>query len=110
MTVKELSEAAGVSDAGKALVKDDSTPAGYLETLEKQELYQDAIRFQAFHLPADAAIKWASACIKELRSPESKQQKDEALDAVDAWAKTPTDDARFAAKDAADKGPGSSKL
>jgi hypothetical protein len=103
MTVKELSETAGVSDAARILVQEDSTPSSYLETLEKQELYQDAIRFLAYKLPVDAGVKWASACIKELRSPESQAQKDEELDAADQWIKTPGDPTRWAAKDAADK-------
>ncbi|HUB80520.1 MAG TPA: hypothetical protein VMB03_17065 [Bryobacteraceae bacterium] len=102
MTVKELSETAGVSDPAKALAQEDSTPGSYLENLQKQELHQDAIKFQAYKMPTDAGIKWASASIKELRSPESKQQKDETLDAVDAWVKAPGDETRFAAKKAAD--------
>ena len=112
MTVKELSETAGVSDAARALVKDDSTPSGYLEELEKKELYQDAVRFLAHKLPTDAGIKWASACIKELRAPESKEQKDEPLDASDQWIKVPGDPTRWGAKDAADKAKkaGPSKL
>jgi hypothetical protein len=112
MTVKELSEAAGVSGAASALVQEDSTPSAYLESLEKQELYQDAIRFLAYKLPTDAGVKWGSACMKELRSPASKEQKDEPLDAVDQWVKTPGDPTRWAAKGAADKAekPGPSKL
>ena len=102
MTVKELSETAGVSDPARALAQDDSTPSSYLDSLEKQELYQDAVKFQAYKMPADAGIKWGSAVIKELRSPESKQQKDEPLDAVDTWVKAPGDQPRFAAKTAAD--------
>lgn len=103
MTVKELTEIAGVSGPAQALVKEDSTPAAYLDSLEKQELYPDAIKFLAYKMPADAGIKWASASIKELRSPESKQQKDEPLEAVDNWVKAPGDEARFAAKAASDK-------
>jgi hypothetical protein len=111
MTAKELSETADLSGAARALVKDESTPSGYLEELEKQELYPDAVRFLAFKLATDAGIKWASACIKELRSPESKKEKDEALEAADAWIKTPTDQTRFAAKEAAGKATkGESKL
>jgi hypothetical protein len=102
MTVKELSETAGVSPAASALVKEESTPSTYLESLEKQELYQDAIRFLAYKLPTDAGIKWASSCLKELRAPESKE-KDEPLDAADAWVKAPGDPTRWAAKDSADK-------
>jgi hypothetical protein len=103
MTVKETCEAAQLSEGARALAKDDSTPPSYLESLEKQELYQDAIKFQAYNLPVDAAIKWASACIRELRSPESKKEKDEPLDAADQWVKAPSDTTRFAAKKAADK-------
>ena len=111
MTAKELSETADLSGAARALVKDESTPGGYLEELEKQELYPDAVRFLAFKLKVDAAIKWASTCIKELRSPEGQKEKDEALEAADAWIKTPTDETRFAAKDAGGKATkGDSKL
>jgi hypothetical protein len=102
MTVKELSEIAGVSDPARELAQDDSTPAGYLDSLEKKELYQDAVKFQAYKMPTDAGIKWASACAKELRSPESKQEKDEPLEATDQWVKAPGDQTRFAAKKAAD--------
>ena len=112
MTVKELSETAGVSGTAKALVKDESTPSTYLDSLEKAELYQDAILFLTYKLPTDAGIKWASACIKELRSPESKDKKDEPLDASDQWVKAPGDQTRWAAKNAADnvKEAGPSKL
>ena len=111
MTVKELSETADLSGAARALVKDDSTHSSYLDSLEKQELFQDAIRFLAFKLPTDAGVKWASTCVKELRSPENKE-KDEPLDAVDQWVKAPGDPTRWAAKEAGDKAKkaGPSKL
>lgn len=112
MTVKEMSETAGVSGAAQALVKEDSTPSAYLDSLQQAELYPDAVRFLAFKLPTDAGIKWASACIRELSSPESKQEKDPPLDASDNWVKAQGDNTRWAAKDAADKSEkgGSSKL
>jgi hypothetical protein len=139
MTVKELSETAGVSGAAQALVKEDSTPSTYLDSLEKQELYQDAIRFLAYKLPIDAGIKWSSACVKELRAPagkdqptgkdqpavknppagkdpaaakDQKEEKDEPLEAADQWIKAPGDPTRWAAKEAADnaKKSGPSKL
>lgn len=112
MTVKEISETAGLSDAARALVTEDSTPSIYLDTLEKQEMFQDAIRFLAFKLPTDSGIKWAIACVKDLRSPESKEQKDEPLDASDQWVNAQGDPTRWAAKDAADKAknPGPSNM
>jgi hypothetical protein len=111
MTVKELSETADLSEPARALVREDSTPASYLDSLEKQELFPDAIRFLAYKLPTDAGVKWASACVKELRAPEDKE-KDEPLDASDQWVKAPGDPTRWAAKKAADnvKKAGPSKL
>jgi len=103
MTVKELSVTASLSGAACALVKEDSVASVYLESLEQQQLYQDAIKFLTYKLPTDAGIKWAIACIKELSSPESKQQKDEPLDASDQWVKMPGDPTRWAAKKASDK-------
>jgi len=111
MTVKEISETADLSEPARALVKEDSTPSNYLDSLEKQELFPDAIRFLAYKLPTDAGIKWASACVKELRAPEDKE-KDEPPDASDQWIKAPGDPTRWAAKAAADKAKkaGPSKL
>jgi len=112
MTVKEITEISGLSAGALALVREDSTSASYLDSLEKQELFQDAIRFLAYKLPTDAGIKWASSCVREMQSPESKQQKDEPLEACDRWIKTPGDPTRWAAKEAADnaKTAGPSKL
>jgi hypothetical protein len=103
MTVKELSETAALSATACALVKEDSTPASYLDSLEKGELYPDAVRFLAFKMPTDAGIKWSIACVKDLRAPDLKDQKDEPLDASDNWVKAPGDPTRWAAKEAGDK-------
>ena len=106
MTVKEISEVSDLSQGALDLVREDSTPSAYLESLEKQELYRDAISFLAHKLPAEAGVKWSAACVRELRAPESRQQKDEPLDAVEQWIKAPGDPARWAAKEAADKAAG----
>jgi len=103
MTAKEISEIAGLSDGARALVQEDSTPSSYLDSLEKQELFQDAIRFLAHKLPTDAGVKWAGKCVRELRAPDTKDQKDEPLEAADQWTKAPGDPTRWAAKEAADK-------
>jgi hypothetical protein len=103
MTVKEISDIATLSPAALALVREDSIPATYLETLEKQELYQDAIRFLAHKMSPDAGVKWAAACVREMQSQERKQEKDEPLDAADRWIKAPADATRWEAKEAVDK-------
>jgi hypothetical protein len=103
MTVKEIGEVSNLSEGARALILEDSTPSAYLGSLEKQELYQDAIRFLAHKLPAEAGVKWAAACLRDLRAPESKDRTDEPLDAAEQWIKAPGDTTRWAAKDAADK-------
>ena len=112
MTVKEITEISELSPGALALLREDSTSASYLDSVEKQELFEDAVRFLAHKLPADTGIKWAASCVRELKSPEGKQQKDEPLDASDQWVKAPGDPARWAAKEAADKAKtaGPSKL
>lgn len=102
MTVKEISETAGLSAEAQALVQEDSTPSTYLDSLEKQKLYQDALKFLAYKMPVDAGVKWACASVRELQSPERKQQKNEPLEASEQWTKTPADQTRWAAKKAAD--------
>ena len=110
MTVKEIGEISNLSDSARLLMQEDSTPSSYLEVLEKQELYQDAIGFLAHKLATGAGVKWASQCVRGLQAPDRKDQKDEPLDAADQWTKAPGDATRWAAKDAADKakttGPG----
>jgi len=102
MTVQEISEAAGVTETAKALIQPESTPDTYLAALEKQEMYQDAIRFLAYKLATGAGVKWAIACARELQAPDRKDKKDEALEAADQWSKAPSDPVRRAAKEAAD--------
>jgi hypothetical protein len=105
MTAREIVDISGVSEAARVLAQDDSTPSSYLDSLEKQELYQDAVRFLAHKLPPDAGVKWGVRCLRELAAPERKDQKDAPLEASEAWIKSRDDAARFAAKEAADNTP-----
>ena len=111
MTTKEIADAANLSENARSLLRDDSTPAQYLDSLEKAELFQDAVRFVGLKLAPDASIKWAVACVRELQPPEQKNQKDEPLEASERWIKLPNDatrrDARDAADRARDRGPSS---
>ena len=104
MTVKEISEISNLSEGARELVREDSTPATYVDSLEKQELFQDAIRFQAHHLATDAGVKWACACARELQPPDRKDKKNESLEAADRWLQAPGDATRWTAKEAAEKG------
>ncbi len=109
MTVKEISQIAPLSAAARALVKEDSNPSTYLDSLEKQQLYEDGIQFLAYHLAVATAVKWACACVRDLQAPEKKDQKNETLEVCERWAKAPADPTRWEAKKASDqynaKGP-----
>jgi len=102
MTAKEIVEVSGLSGSAHALLQDNSTPSSYLDSLEKQELYQDAVRFLAHKLPPDAGVKWGVRCLRELQAPDRKDQKDPPLEASEAWTKSQNDTTRFAAKEAVD--------
>ena len=103
MTTKEISEAAHLSAGAFALLREDSTPETFVGALEKQELYEDAVNFQAHKLSSSDGVKWALACIRELESPEQKAKKSASLEAADRWVLAPGDSTRWAAKEAADK-------
>lgn len=111
MTTKETADAANLSENARMLLRDDSTPAQYLDSLEKAGLFPDALRFLALNLAPDLSIKWAVACARELQSPEQKNQKDEPLEASERWIQAPNDatrrQARAAADRAKDRGPSS---
>ena len=94
MTTKEISDAANLSAGALALLREDGTPETFVDALEKQELYEDAVNFWAHKLASDAGVKWALACIRELESPEQKARKSASLEAADRWVLAPGDAAR----------------
>jgi hypothetical protein len=100
MTTKEIAEAARLSAAAHALLRDDSTSSAFLDELEKQSLFEDAVNFLAHRLSPQNAVKWALDCYRDLLPPKTDNPP---LDASDAWAKAPSDATRWAAKEAADK-------
>jgi hypothetical protein len=102
MTTREISEAANLTENANALLREDSTPSAFLDSLQEHGLYEDAVRFLAHHLAIGAGIKWAVASVRELQPPDQKDR-NEALDAADQWIKTPSDPARRAAKSAVDR-------
>jgi len=112
MTVKEIIQIADLTAAARALGKDDSTSLTYLDSLEKQQLYRDAIVFLAYDKPVDAAVKWACSCMRTLQDPKLKKRKNPTLDACERWAKAPNDPARWAVKRTSDRSnaAGPSKL
>ncbi len=103
MTTKEIGKDAGLSAAAQSLANDEQTPAEYVEALEKQELYRDAVEFHAHSVDPQAAVEWAHKCVRELDPPDQKPESAESFSAVEKWLLAPADPLRWGAKDAAEK-------
>ncbi|MBS1857938.1 MAG: hypothetical protein JST11_21395 [Acidobacteria bacterium] len=103
MTTKEIADAANLSAGAQELLRDDSTPNTYLDALEKQQLFEDAVSFLTHKMTVQNAVRWALECIRELQDPALKDKKNPSMDAAENWLKAPADPARWAANDAAEK-------
>ena len=102
-TTAEIAKTAEVSGEAQALLREDTTSAQYLDALEKQNLFQDAVRFLASKLAVNVAIRWGHTVVKELAPPEPDPRAEPAMTAVARWLAAPEDTARRAARDAADQ-------
>jgi hypothetical protein len=105
LTTKEIIENAILSSAACRLAKDkdEMPPAEYMKLLEEQGMYQDAIRFLGHKLEPKKAVEWAVKAVRELQGPDQVEANRASLEASETWIKAPSDGARYAAKEAADK-------
>ena len=103
MTIQEIIEVSNLSLNARELAREDLSSSQYLEILQNNSLFQDAVFFRAHELPTHRAIEWGAACIRELRAPDKKQDGQDSLDSVGRWLKTSNDPTRWAAKESADK-------
>jgi hypothetical protein len=100
-TAAEVAQRFYPGEAAKKLLTPDLTPVQYVEMLIQQQQYIEAIRFLAFALPSNEAIKWASACARQYSGSNPPEKVSSALTAVDKWLAEPTDENRRAAMKAA---------
>jgi hypothetical protein len=103
LTTAEIAEAAKLSDEAKALLRDDLSPSRYVDLLESEKLFKDAVFFLVYGLPVPIAIRWGCHCCRELLTPEQIEQTKQSLEAAEAWSESPNDEARRAARVAAEK-------
>lgn len=103
MTTTEILAAANVSDEAKAICTPDLSPSRFIHCLESKNLFKDAIQFLAYGLPIELGVKWACACSRELLSSDRLELGKDSLERVETWLKTPTDENRWSARQAADK-------
>lgn len=96
LSVAELSEEA------KPILRDDSTPTGFVVDLAKAGLYTDALKQLAHALGGRRCIGWSLASIRKLQ-PKPAEKEQRALATVEKWLAEPNDANRRAAQKAAEK-------
>jgi hypothetical protein len=103
LTTAEIAALAKLSDEAKALLRDDLSPSRYVDLLENEKLFKDAVFFLGYGLPPSIGIRWGCRCCRELLTPEQIEKTKPSLEAAEAWVESPSDEARRAARDAAEK-------
>jgi len=101
----QIAANAGVGDAAKELLRDDLSPAAYLDLLAAKALFKDALGFFAHAVPVDVTLRWAVDCVKEFQ-PEGQQQPEAATQSLalcEQWLKTRSDSDRFEVNKSAKK-------
>ncbi len=100
--LRQLCERAKIGDEAKALLTDALSTKEFLALLEEKELFRDALRIVAHMLPKREAIGWGCLCVRHiLPNPKEKRLPDAQL-AAERWVSAPTEENRWAAKQAAD--------
>lgn len=89
-------------DAASCL-RDEITPAEFLESLTERGLWSEAVKFLTQALSKRDAIAWASQCVRSGITAESSPTSLAALDVVDAWLADSSEDHRRAAQVAAER-------
>lgn len=90
-----------LGEPARALLRPGLSPRQFIEALEEQDLYPDAIRVLARTLPKPRAVAWACQCIRQAL-PRPTEPERQALELAEQWARDPIEERRRAAKPAAD--------
>src|SRR5436190_17204799 len=93
----QISSAAELGEAARALLKENQPPQEYLNLLVENAHFQDAVRFLAHALPKREAVWWAWVCARRAAGEEPPPKIKASLDATEKWIAQPTEDNRRAA-------------
>jgi hypothetical protein len=103
MTTKEIADAANLSPGGYSLLREDSTDSTFLDSLDRDGLHEDGIRFLSTKLPIADGVKWALQCARELQPAAKRDAQRETLEAAEKWVQAPSDTTRWDAKNTSDR-------
>jgi len=106
ITAKRASEICAqveLSADARQLLTDQLSPDAYLDKLIEKEQWVDAIRLLAFALPKREGVWWASQCVRAHLPADAPAKVLDALKTAEAWVYKPTEENRWAAKEAGEK-------
>lgn len=92
-----------LSAEARKLLDEQMTPDVYLDRLIEKELWVDAIRLLAFALPKREAVWWAAQSLRAHLPADAPAKVLDALKSAEAWVYKPTEENRWAAKEAGEK-------
>jgi hypothetical protein len=101
--LQHLCARAKVGDEVKALLTDEFSTKEFIALLIEKELFPDAIRLVAYLLPKREAIGWGCLCLRHILSSQKDKPLPHVQVAAERWVSAPTEENRWAAKEAADK-------
>jgi hypothetical protein len=101
-TATELCADINLGEEAAALLSEGKTPREYLSLLIEREHLVDAVKLLSRALPKHKAVCWACLCGREVAGPETPSVAVRAIEAAEAWVRTPDEDHRRAAMAAAD--------
>jgi hypothetical protein len=90
-----------LSEEARKLLTPDLTAGAFLQVLQKQQLYVDAVRLLAHGLPRRDAVGWACACTRAVL-PKPTLQAAGALQSAEKWCADPSEPNRRDAEAAAE--------
>ncbi|QDU61822.1 hypothetical protein Pan216_26870 [Planctomycetes bacterium Pan216] len=95
-----------LGESAKSQLREGLTAGEYLETLLKEHLYTDALRFIAYTLPTRQSVWWGCLCLIKILDPETLSPiEHRAMDAMIRWVVEPNDEHRQRVQETAERCP-----
>jgi predicted component of type VI protein secretion system len=101
-TAADFCQHIALDDEARMLLREEQSPAEFLDLLIGTNLVNDAIRFLAIWLPKPKAVAWAGQCVGDVVGENLPEKEASAVSAALHWASEPSEENRRAAGAAAE--------
>ena len=103
ITAAMICQTVELEDKGRSLLTDIQTPQKFASLLAEHGQLRDAVRFTAAWLPKRDAVLWGSQCVRNFMGENILAEDAAAVQIVDRWSVTPTEDLRRDAEQIAEQ-------